>query len=192
MAIVMTMDSQGLELSGWNYMAQLGYGQNGDVWGPMEVSTTTPDYDENGAHLTWDENPYDGVDSGYLGAGLLYDENLGMGWHVDGQGVNREIAQSDGIDYVDIRTVVKNQAAMLWKEAVILFYKDGVVTEQIELGSFGCDTMDAGGIEQQILRITPTNSDNDKFILGGMVRIMAPEGTYLNEDDVFSQIAIYA
>ena len=192
MAIVMTMDSNQIsDLTGWDYSAQLSYGQNGDMYGPMEITTSTPDYNVQGDYMMWDENPYDGVDSGWRGASLSYDEHSVLTWGVNGQGSTRPVAASDGIDYVDIRTAVKNQAAMLWSNAVVLFYKDGVITQQVWLGSFGVETMATPGVKDQITRITPINSNNDKVVVSGMVKLMAPEGSFPAEDGMFSQILIY-
>ena len=193
MALVMTMDSSHVtESTGWDYMAQLSHGANGDTWGPMEITTLTPDFNVKGDYMMWDENPYDGVDSGWRPAALSYDENVGALWGVDGTRVTNAVVKSDGIDYIDIRTVAKSQSAMLWSNAAVLFYKHGVLTQQIDLGSFGADTMLIPGVKEQLLHVTPTNTDNDKVVVSGMVKITAPAGAYPAENDIFSQILIYA
>ena len=179
------------EVSGWDYMAQLSYGQNGDMWGPREITVCGPNYETTGEYMMWDENPDDGVDSGWRQTGLSFD-STSLKWGLEGIGVTQDVVETDGIDYIDIRTVTKNQAAMLWKNAMVLFYKDGILTEQVDLGSFGSDTMDQPALDEQILRITPENSDNDKVLISGMVKLMAPEGAYPAEDEIFSQIMIYA
>lgn len=176
-----------------DYLAELFYGLNGDAWGPNELVAGTPD-NLQGTHVIWDENPDDGVDSGWCSIAMFLRPGVtGLQFGVDQMCVpTSSVADSVEISHIDILATVQTQAAIEWSSVTVGFYKDGVHVDEACFAGLEVDqTNGTGTISQQLARITPTVTGCDQVMITGRVRLTAPEGTYPAEDGIFSQIMIY-
>lgn len=190
MAIVSYLPSNQItQINGFNYIAELQYGSDGQIWGPPEVDAGTASSRATG-WAVWDDNPDDGVDSGWINTG--YELKSGV------NGLSLTTAASAGpvkysvgtigIGSIAIRAGVQNQAAMLWTSTIVQFYRGNTLQETVALNDFGVDKTQSWGIGQELVTIQPARTDNDRVEINGASRMVAPEGVYLDSYDTFSQI----
>ena len=191
MAIVSYVHSgQIAPMSGYNYVAELQYGSDGQMYGPPELDAGTASNKITG-NATWDGNPQDGIDSGWLTASYgLQAGTGGLTWDAGGSvgPLTYNVGTLTNISSIKIRAAVQNQAAMLWQDAVLKFYRGSTLQETVNLNSFGPDLTDSGGVAQDLVTIQPANTDNNRVEIVAGFRMIAPMGVYLDSYDAFSQI----
>lgn len=194
MSIVMaTFNSEITQSTDYDYLAEFGYGENGNMYGPGEITLESP-WNTSSDYITWDTDPSDGVDATDYVYLSLKAGSTGLTFKTDAvEGLSDEVATFSGIDHIDIRTAVQGQCAMEWSGVSILFLNNGVVGEEISLGGFGVNKLnvEGGAVAEEIVSITPTHSTYDQVVISGSVHLSAAEGYYPGVKDIFSQVLIY-
>ena len=192
MAIVMQAMTTDLSMpEGFDYMAELRYGGNGDLWAAPEYDAGRTTGDVESGRTTWDENILDGIDSG-LQEVELYMDASGIRWTVGGQQIMYSPGTFNSIDQIKIIAGVDMQALFSWSDVEVKFYDDG---NQIDSwADLDGPTVDQTGDPYasqlgEIFTITPEGTADAVRILAS-VRLGCPEGVYLGENSVFGQILI--
>lgn len=171
------------------------YGDNGDPYGMGEAAICTPSQQLDVGLVTWDGDPYDGIDSGWRS--VVLDATLGATDAVDFAVGSTAVAEgadlASSIGAVTIRAAVSGpDMAVEWDAIVVRFYRDGQLVETVSvddlsadrLGSSDPDPYEAGAT------VTPSASDYDRVVISGQVRVRAAEGTYPWGTDLFAQVLI--
>lgn len=195
MAAVNVTNSNSISnLSGYSYISELCYGSDGDEFGDPELASGTPGTEATG-RTEWDSDPDDGIDSGWCGAALSFHNGAtGQAWQVNSaSAIQTSVGTFNGISKVRIRAAVTNQAAMLWNNLQVDFFKNGVKQESASLASFGPDAtqIPGGATKESLVTITPAAGNHyDSFTLSAAVRLEAPAGVYPATNDIYSQVLV--
>lgn len=193
MAIVQYLSSSQITpITGYNYIAELQYGSNGEMYGPPELDAGTATSRKTKV-VTWDGYPEDGIDTGWLGSGFgLKSGTAGLVWETlaSGSALTYNVGTLSRISSITIRAAVQNQVAMLWRNAEVRFYNGATLREVVPLADFGADkeATPGGGIAEQLVLIQPAFSDSNRVTVGGEFKILSPAGVWLDSYDAFSQI----
>lgn len=183
------------DIQGYDLISQIRWSFNGDWFGYNEIAVGTSYENESGDHVIWDDNIDDGIDTGWRPIQIEFGEGPeGMSIDLDGIVATQAVEYVDGIDYVHIRSAVHSKASMQWSSVTLYFYHDNILTEEIEVSDVGVDTTDTlwGATEEQIVSIYPSESDNDRVVIVGAVRMVAPEGVLPDAFDIISDVRVYA
>lgn len=193
MAIVMTLaGSQITPVTGYDYIAELTYGDDSIWWGSPELNAGTADYRTTG-ETQWDGYPDDGLETGWLHADLHVRGGAGgITWlNTNSEGaVAFDVSSAVRVDRVHLRAAVQAPALMLWRNTQVLFYRGNTLQERVLLAGFGVDRFGSGGTAEAMTTVQPARSDNDHVVVATDFRMAAPAGVWLDSYDVFSQIMI--
>lgn len=190
MAVVCYLPSNQItQINGYNYIAELQFGSDGQMWGPPELDAGTANSRATG-NAVWDGFPDDGIDSGWTGAAYGLKSGPG-GLSLDSTDavspVTYDVGTISSIGSIAIRAAVQNQAAMLWQSALVRFYRGSTLQETVLLNNFGVDETQSGGIAQELVTVQPARTDNNRVEFFGMLRMEAPAGVWLDSYDTFTQ-----
>jgi hypothetical protein len=179
-------------ITGYNYVADLQYGSDGQGLGAPELDagTATSKVAEN---ATWDGNPEDGVDSGWLAASYIFQAGTkGLTWGTNNAAapLKYNVGTVPSLKQITLRAGVQNQAAMFWRSAVVKFYNGSTLRETVSLSDFGADYTSGnnGTIGEEVVRILPGYTDTNRATVSAQVRMTCPAGVYLDSYDAFSQV----
>jgi len=157
-------------------------------------------------HVTWDANLANGFDSGWVNVQLTLEAGGGANnvrWTASPGGVAVQLPYS-GVTYGAITKVQVRASAsgpnrrMSWASLQVRFLRAGTEVDSIAIpaecwpvaSTFGGGP---GASDQRIIQITPAlNSDPDKVIVSGSVRLESQATTLPGPDAVNGQIYVYA
>jgi hypothetical protein len=199
MSIVMEMQSPDIvQASDYNLSAGVRYGSDGDPTYPIGEYDVGSSADDTIVGMrTWDGDPTDGVDSGWVDLDFTLDAvNDTITYSVGGGDVLTYSFAGKGIDSVDeiaIRAAVTNQAAMLWQNLDVSFYHDGILADSYQGDGPQADLRadPQSGSQDDMLYIQPEASNINQIHVTAQVRLAAPAGVYLGENDIFGGLLIH-
>ena len=193
MALVYYVPSNTItSITGYNYVADLQYGSDGQGWGAPELDAGTAN-SRVAENVTWDGNPDDGVDSGWLAACYTFQAGAnGLTWVTSNAATQLKfgVGTVPSIKQITLRAAVQNEAAMLWRSPVVSFYNGSTLLEDVSLSDFGVDhtPIGSGTVGEEVVKITPGYSNTNRVTVSAQVRLTSPAGVYLDSYDIFSQV----
>jgi hypothetical protein len=182
--------------SGYALFADAQVGSNGAAYGGPEQGLGSGSSDMSSGRVDWDSsNSPQGFNSGVVPVDL--DANVGSGsssWSINGQSISYEGACGKTIDSIQIIAAVQIPAKMEWSYVSVQFFRNGVAdgTTSIVNGPQVDTTNSANATAEQILTITPPNSDDDQVIVSGSIQMSTPAGNVPGATDMFAQVLVFA
>ncbi len=186
------------DIGSYNLYSQASMGDNGYPDGIPGVYVGVSDSANQSAYREWDSDLSDGLDSGWVAVSFtatLGSTNTAQ-FSVGGAGTTYYSGGSaTAISEVDIRAAVAGpDMAMSWSNLSVAFYQGSSLVETVSLGNdvavstIGSQTWDPA---EMIAQITPTQSNCDKVVVTGSIRLQAAAGTYPGPNDIFGQVFIH-
>lgn len=192
MAIIMNyINPEVTDISGYNYLAEFRYGSNGEAYSDTEVLAGTNDNVMQN-RVTWDTNPFDGVDSGWGSVNMVFQQGL-LGFQVGNSEVaDTQVGAFNTIDHIVLRAGVFGAGdTMDWKNISVNFFKDGQLVEVFDPGTLSAQSSDSTGMGEQYLDIRASDPGVNSFSISAQVKMTSPEGNMPWSDEMFSQVLIY-
>lgn len=178
--------------------AEMRYGSNGSDGGAPELLIGNNGSDATAGRITWDEST-GAFNSGRVAFGFTIPPGGGSA-NQDSLAVNGAV--TDPL-YYSLKTYgamravlviagVQTNASAAFTNLVVQYYKGGTLIEAFDLAAGpSVDTTSASSpVAEQVLTVTPNNSDNDEVFVGGSFQMTAPNGTFPDVDDIFGQIFV--
>lgn len=191
-----SVSSSGIsQFSGYSAFGEAKYGANGGDSAWPECAAGVPTGFETGSRV-WDANPYDGVDSGWVGVQLTVESSGGISWAVNGcsaGNLQRSTGSFGDIERVHVRAGAQAEGTAAWRSLSIEFYDGGSVADSYsQSGGPEVDTTSTPWwpVAEDILTVTPDVWGVDKVVVSGQVRFTSPQGVYPGPDDLFGQVFI--
>lgn len=191
------------DLTGTAY-AEAIYGNNGDTGGVPGYDTGDPASDNVYGYITWGDDPPEPLDSGEVDfnfQALPGGGTNGVLWDVTGGSAGQ--LQYSNAAYGTLVSVTLRAAVTLagckvsMNGVVVKFYKGGVLIESATLNSGQNPVADALASSdpvaiEQVTVVTPANTDNDKVVVTGTVRLQTLAEIAPAPTDLFGQIYLQA
>lgn len=197
---VVTSSNSITSISGYRFYSGVRLGSNGDPGGDFEYSTGNSSGISSIGRVVWDEDPETEITSGDRSLSLSANAGGGtnsVAWTVQG-GETVPIFYSGtygAIASVKIRVAATYaECHTLWSGIMVKFYKNGVLIETLTCNLIEVDTR---GIEdpvarEQILTVTPTNSDNTKIEITASMKLEFVGLDIPDPNAVYSQAFVFA
>ncbi|GEM_PF-3890110 len=181
-------------ITGYNYVADLQYGSDGQGWGAPELDAGSANSKVT-ENVTWDGDgdESNGVDSGWLAACYTFQAGAnGLTWVTGNAGSQLKfgVGTVPSIKQITLRAAVQNETEMLWRSTLVSFYNGTTLRESVSLSDFGVDhtPIGSGTTGESTVRILPAYSDTNRVTVSAQVRMVSPEGVYPDSYDMFSQV----
>lgn len=188
-----------MDIAGYVAAAEIVYGNNAENGAPEVFVGTSGDV--SGAQYTWDEDPNNGFDTGWVSVrfhakasggtdGVTWDINNGAAI------VNNSSADYDYINGIIITASVSGSGmSMAWKSLEAIYYYEGEMVEQITVGSASWPSANTMGQTtdrgfQEDCFIEASDTPNDEIIVTGLVRFTMDSGIYPPANAMAAQIFI--
>jgi hypothetical protein len=187
-------------ISGYEVDAEARIGSNGWSSGDPEYSVGISSSNFSSGRRVWEASPVETIDSGQVEVVLAANPGGGsqaVGWTVSGGDtvpLYCNNASYQIISSLKVRAAVQlNWAVMSFSDLVFRFYKNGSLQETITYEKVIANTEDTSDeVQEQILTVTPTASDNDKVVVEGNIRLAMYGVDIPDPNAVFGQIFIFS
>jgi hypothetical protein len=175
--------------------ASLMVGSNGQTYGDPTFAIGDDQGEEAWGYRVWDNTPLNGAfDSGLVSfqfAGQSTgDESISVG---NGSPVTYSGDSFGTIKSVQLQAGVLIPAEAKFSDLTVKFYSGNSLAEQDSI-SVGPDAntiqTPATPEAEQVMTISPPNSNCDKVVISGNIRLTAPPGSYPGTNDMFCNIFI--
>ncbi len=197
LSISLTSGSTISQITDYAVYAEARMGSNGDPWGIAELVAGTSSEEIGWSSREWDNNPYDGFDSGWINFTFALDMNAGcMSWTL--QGADTITCYGDfgsTIGQVDIRAaVVTNGMAFAFSDVEVQFYDDESLLDwNVLISCPAVDTLESQNTSpaESLAQVTPNTAGATKVLVTGSLRLQAAQGVYPDWSDLFGDIYIH-
>ena len=195
MAYCVLFDPTGFlsDLSGYRLFGDVRFGSNGSVYLPPALALGSSSSDCVGEHVMWDDNLSDGVDTDVMGIQVAADLTAGTAQLSTGGAFTQYSGTTGGtIGEVIIRAATTVPGTITWSSVSVQFGDGNTPGETLFLSSEVIANNMAGQNEaaEQILVITPTNTNYDRVVVSAEFRMQVAPGVCPGPTDIFGQVLI--
>ena len=178
------------------YFGAVIFGDNGNDPGVPTASAGVGDDTSGVAYITWDQNPWDGVDNG--GTSVTFAVNIDSS-HAgtfaigDDNSIGFNVDSSQQVHSVTLRGLVTGPGmAFDWSDVQVSFYSGGSLVESQSVSTLQADTMDSTNWdpEEAMAVVTPTASNVDGVKITATAHLQSTDGTYPGWTDISGQIFV--